>query len=98
MTDSENRKLEFIGGQVHALMGFALAVIDTHPAPARLAQSIDSIGQITLARAEGILVSDRYIDGIQNVMGRLRRGLETALAHQEPHNSDEGLGDLQGLS
>jgi hypothetical protein len=95
MTDDE---LEFIAGQVHALMGFALAVIDAHPAPARLAQSIDSIGQVTLARAEGVLVSDRYIDGIQNVMDRLRYGVETALGRQEPHSRDEGPGDRQEFS
>jgi hypothetical protein len=98
MADDENRKLEFVGGQVHALMGFALAVIDTHPEPERLARAIDTFGQVTLARAEGVLVSDRYIDGIQDVMNRLKRGVETAPERRELHNKDEGSGDLQGLA
>jgi hypothetical protein len=80
MTESE--KIEFLAGQIHALMGFALAVINTHPSPAQLSRHLDFAGEITLARAEGTLVSDHYVEGLQNVQDRLRRGVETALQHQ----------------
>jgi hypothetical protein len=40
MTDSE--KLEFLAGRVHALVGFATAVITSHPNPMVLARHLES--------------------------------------------------------
>jgi hypothetical protein len=87
MTEAE-KKIEFLGGQIHALMGFALAVINTHPAPARLSRNLDFVGQTTLAHAEGSLVTDAYVDGVQDVQDRLKRGVEMALQQQAPPNKD----------
>ena len=84
MTESE--KIQFLGGQVHALIGFALAIIHTHPAPVRLPRHLDFVGQITLARAEGSLVSDEYLDGVQDVQNRLTHAVETALRQQARPN------------
>jgi len=90
MTDAE--RLDFLAGQVHALMGFAQAVISTHHAPERLARHLDSIGQMALARAEGTLVSDDYVDGVQDVQNRLKRGVEIALGQREARNSTDRSG------
>jgi hypothetical protein len=85
MTDSE--KIEFFGGQIHALMGFALAVITEHSAVANLSRHLNFVSDVTLAQAENSLVSDRYIEGIQDVQRRLLRGVETALAQRANPNS-----------
>jgi hypothetical protein len=82
MTDSE--KLEFLAGQVHALMGFAMAVITSHPNRSLLAEHFEKIAEINLARAEGELVSDDYVDGVLDVKERLKRTLETVLVQQKP--------------
>jgi hypothetical protein len=87
MTETE-RKIEFLEGQIHALMGFALAMITTHPTPARLSRHLDFVGQVTLARAEGALVPDAYVDGVLNVQDRLRRGVEIAVQQQASPNKD----------
>lgn len=84
MTESE--KIEFLGGQVHALMGFAIAVITTNADPAKLARHLDFVGQVTLARTENDLVSDTYIEGIQDVQDRLKRAVETALKQRAGPN------------
>lgn len=77
MTDSE--KIEFLGGQVHALIGFATAIIIADPTPARLQKYLDYVGEINLARAEGALVSESYVEGVLDVKDRLKRAVETAL-------------------
>jgi hypothetical protein len=86
MTDSE--KIEFFGGQVHALMGFAQAVIMTNPSPERFSRHLDFVGQIALARAESSLVTDAYIDGVQDVQDRLSRSVQMALQRQASPNKD----------
>jgi hypothetical protein len=80
MTESE--KIEFLGGQVHALIGFATAVITASADPSRLGRHLDFVGQINLARAEGSLVSDVYVEGVQDIQDRLRRAVEMALKHR----------------
>ena len=76
MTDSE--KIEFLAGQVHALMGFAIAIITTSADPTRLARHLDFVGEITLARTEGASVPDSYVEGVQDIQDRLTRAVETA--------------------
>jgi len=55
----QNEKIEFLGGQVHALVGFAHAVITSHPNLAVLARHLDEIGKVNLATAETSAVPRR---------------------------------------
>lgn len=80
MTDSE--KIEFLGGQVHALIGFATAIILADRDPVRLGRYLDYVGQINLAKAEGVAVPDIYVEGVQDIRDRLASAVETALAHR----------------
>jgi hypothetical protein len=48
---TESEKIEFLGGQVHALMGFAIAVITSHPNLAYLADNLEKSGEINLAKS-----------------------------------------------
>jgi hypothetical protein len=78
MTDSE--KLEFLAGRVHGLIGFATAIITSHPNLGVLAHHLKTVGEINLARAETELVSDEYVRGVEDVKGRVERAVEIALA------------------
>jgi hypothetical protein len=80
MTDSE--KIEFLAGRVHALLGFATAVITSHPNPSILAQHLEKIGEINLARAESETVSDDYVEGVLDIKNQLKRAVETVLAQK----------------
>ena len=80
MTDSE--KIEFLAGRVHALLGFATAVITSHPNPSILAQHLEKIGEINLARAKSETVSDDYVEGVLDIKNRLKRAVETVLAQK----------------
>lgn len=85
MTPEE--KIEFLAGQVHALIGFATAIITASPDPGHLARHLDFVGQINLAQAEGELVPNVYIEGVQDIQDRLREAVETALKHRVDPNS-----------
>jgi hypothetical protein len=76
---TESEKIEFLGGQVHALMGFAIAVITSHPTPAVLALHVDRMAEINLANAESTAVVETYIDGVLDVKDRLKSATEMVL-------------------
>jgi hypothetical protein len=80
MTESE--KIEFLAGRVHALLGFATAVITSHPNPTVLAQHLEKIGEINLARAETEPVAEEYVDGVLDIKNRLKNAVEMTLAQR----------------
>jgi hypothetical protein len=71
-------KVEFVAGQVHLLVGFLISIIETHPDPEDLARRFENIEQVTLARTEGVLVAEDYIDGELDISKRLKRAIEIA--------------------
>ena len=77
MTDSE--KLETLAGRVHALVGFATAVITSHPNPAILALHLERVSEMNLARAETSAVSENYVEGVQDMRDRLFEVVRIAL-------------------
>ena len=79
---TETEKIEFLAGRVHALLGFATAVITSHPNVALLAQQLEKIGELNLATAESQLVSDEYVEGVLDVKNRLKNTVETVLAQK----------------
>ena len=83
---TETEKIEFLGGQVHALIGFATAMITADDNPERLQKHLNIIGEVSLARAEGSLVPESYIDGVLDVRDRLRRAVEMALKQRATPN------------
>ena len=84
MTNAE--KLEFLAGQVHALVGFSLAAINTHPALATLARHLELVEQANLKRVEATKATDEYVDGLRDVFDRLKTGLESARALRKKRN------------
>jgi hypothetical protein len=74
-------KVDFAGGQVHALIGVCVAVIisQSETGLMRTQSMLEAAEQASLARAEGDPVSDDYIAGIRDVMDRLKASVENAL-------------------
>jgi hypothetical protein len=83
----ESARLEFVAGQVHALLAFALAVIETHPSPALLEQHLGLAQQAGLARAESTLLPDDFLDGQRDVMDRLQQRALRARERREGRNT-----------
>jgi hypothetical protein len=84
MTDDtrETENVRFVAGQVHALVGFCIAIINTHPSPAELSLHLDAVEHVTLARVESTLVIEDFLDGVRNVFDRLRMAVADAEARQ----------------
>jgi hypothetical protein len=80
MTDAE--KIEFLGGRTQALLGFAIAVIMSHPNPSVLAGNLEEIAEINLARAEAEPVTDDFVDGVLDIKARLLRAVAMSLARK----------------
>ena len=81
MTDTrETENVRFLAGQVHALVGFCIAIINTHPSPADLSQHLEAVEHVTLARVESTLVIEDFLDGVRNVFDRLKTAVADAEA------------------
>src|SRR5713101_4822673 len=83
VTDTrETENVRFLAGQVHALVGFCVTLINTHPSPAVLSLLLDAVEQITLARVESTLVIEDFLHGVRNVFDRLRTAVASAETRQ----------------
>jgi hypothetical protein len=78
----QSEKIEFLGGQVHALVGFAHAVILSHPNLAVLAQHLERRGMANLAVAETSAVREEYVLGVEDIRDRLKLAVTSALAQR----------------
>jgi len=78
----EADKIEFVRGQVRALIAFATAVIQSCQEPERLDAVFAVLSQVALASSETTLVSDRLISGMTSTNERLRESLATRLRNQ----------------
>jgi hypothetical protein len=86
VTDTrETENVRFLAGQVHALVGFCVTLINTHPSPADLGLHLDAVEQVTLAHVESALVIEDFLHGVRNVFDRLR----TAVASAETRQADQ---------
>jgi hypothetical protein len=81
----EAENVRFLAGQVHALVGFCVTLINTHPSPADLGLHLDAVEQVTLAHVESALVIEDFLHGVRNVFDRLR----TAVASAETRQADQ---------
>jgi len=79
--DTEN--VHFLAGQVHALVGFCIAVIHNHPSPSKLGLHLDAVEHVTLAHVESTLVREDFLDGVRNVFDRLKMAVADAESRHE---------------
>ena len=61
MTDSE--KIDFLGGQVNALLAFASAVIQTHPDTAALGAAYAKSVELQATSSLNVAVSEPFLKG-----------------------------------
>ncbi len=78
MNIDEAHRVNFLAGQVHSLIGFALAVVNTHPDPANLQAHLEKADLAAVRVAGGPLVSDEFLKGMEDVAVRLRVSVESA--------------------
>jgi hypothetical protein len=88
----EIENVRFLAGQVHALMGFCVAVINTHPSPDDLRLHLDAVEHVTLARVESTLVIEDFLEGVRNVFDRLKTAVADAEARQAEGSAEEVSG------
>jgi hypothetical protein len=87
MSAEEAARSDFLAGEVHALLAFALAVARAHPNPAALLAQFLAAEQAGLARLETQLALDELVEGYQFVTDRLRVVLEAVAGVGEDHHS-----------
>jgi len=80
--ETETENVRFLAGQVHALVGFCIAVINTHPSPTELGLHVDAAEHVTLAHVESTLVLEDFLEGVRNVFDRLKTAVADAEARQ----------------
>jgi hypothetical protein len=83
LSETESENIRFLAGQVHALVGFCVAVINSHPSPAELGLHLDAVEHVTLAHVESTLVMEEFIDGMRDVFDRLKAAVADAEARQD---------------
>ena len=77
-----SKKIEFLEGQVLALIGVCAALINDHPNPASLSRWIDVAEQATLASVASTPALPEFLDGVRDVMGRLKKAVANAQTRQ----------------
>ena len=93
----ESENVQFLAGQVHALVGFCIAIINTHPSPAELSQHIEAAEHVTLAHVESTLVIEDFLDGVRNVFDRLKVAVVDAEARQVALTAPEEISEGSDL-
>jgi hypothetical protein len=79
----ETENVHFVAGQVHALVGFCVAVINSHPSPEMLGLHLEAVEHVTLAHVESTLVMEDFLEGTRNVFDRLKAAVADAEARHE---------------
>jgi hypothetical protein len=71
--------LDFIAGRVQGSVAVFLALIETHPDPQAMLSYLERAERAALANVEPTPLSDRYIEGMRDVIGRARNHLQLRL-------------------
>jgi hypothetical protein len=72
----EVQRVDFIAGEVHALLCFALAVSTAFSDRDLLCHQFEKTSQVGLAKLETSLVGDKTVAGFQDVCGRILGALQ----------------------
>jgi hypothetical protein len=81
MADEANDRGDFVAGRAHGAVTVLLAFAATHPDPEHLLSELERVEQAALAQVESSLRSDLYLDGMRDVIDRVRALLRLRLAH-----------------
>ncbi len=70
---------ELESGNLHGIRIVLLALASVHPHKKELLNELNSLEQFALAQVESSLVSDRYIQGMREIVGVVRKLLRKHL-------------------
>jgi len=73
-------KIDFMNGQIRALLNFAAAVIKSHPSPETLRHHFETAARADPTSPEGLSISEAYVDGLAEIDRQLAVALELAVA------------------
>ena len=82
MPRDNDARLDFVAGQVHGLVAFALAIIHAHPDPTALMKYLKVADMVAEGIAGGSTVSDDFLKGVDDVSGRLESAVQTVREHK----------------
>ena len=88
-SSDEANRLDFVSGQVHALIGLMLVMARAHPHPAALLQQLDVMELAATARAESEPVSDTFLGGLRDPIGRVRQAVRRQLGLPTDQNNKD---------
>jgi hypothetical protein len=79
-------KIDFMNGQIKALLNFATVLIQSHPSPTILRHHFETVARSDPNSPEGLSLSEAYVDGTADIDRQLAIALERAIAlhdHQD---------------
>lgn len=77
-------KIDFLGGQIKALLNFTTAVIKSHPDPQALRHQFETIARGDPTSPEGLSLSEAYVDGMTDIDRQIAVALEHAIGKPAP--------------
>jgi hypothetical protein len=78
-------KIDFMSGQIKALINFATAVIQSHPSPEILRHHFETIARADPTSPEGLSISEAHVDGIADIDRQIAIALEQAVGRRNRH-------------
>jgi len=76
-------KIDFMNGQIKALLNFATAVIKAHPSPEILRHHFEQVARADPTSPEGLSISEAYVDGIADIDRQLAVALEQVVRNAQ---------------
>jgi hypothetical protein len=81
-------KIDFMNGQIKALVNFATAVIRSHPSPETLRHQFETIARAEPNSPEGLSLSEAYVDGIADIDRQIAIVLEHTITNAQRRDPD----------
>jgi hypothetical protein len=79
----EEEWTDFTAGRIQGALAIFLALIETHPDPQAMLDSLERAEQVALATVESTMSSDAYIEGMRDIIDRARDHLNLRLGRKE---------------
>ena len=69
---SQQAHADFVSGRLHGAGVVLLALANTHPDPGALLTEIEKVEQAAQAHVEATLLSEDYLNGMRDIIDRVR--------------------------
>jgi hypothetical protein len=83
VTEEDEARFLFVAGQVHSLLTFALAAINTHPDPSSLGRHLQLGDTAATGRIGGEPIDESFLEGMADIAEKLKRCAERAEKRKE---------------